>query len=577
MKIIFWLSLTILILFRSLQAKSDQLELRLETYLDGISRFGFSGAVIIADANHIIFYKPYGLADRKTGRKITSHTIFTTGSITKLFTALLIMKLAARHLLDLDDPISLFIPSVPVDKKKITIRNLLMHTSGLKRNGLEGGDTNLNATREAVLENICKSDLLFTPGSVQSYSNIAYTLLAIIAENICGLPYEELLYIELFKPAGMFQTGYLIPAYKDVDLAKGYKGDKEIDALIRLPKLADGLTWNVRGNGGIHTNLFDMYRFYLSLRGGDFLTLTILESMFEKPALDISSDKYYGIGFEIEREDSLLDISHSGGNGYFSADFHWLIHEGKMFYLSCNDGEINIGQISENIQKIIRDKEIPMPPQVIPLPADSLIIYTGCYVLDDGDTITVNLDENNLKLNASSEQGIKMIFGIQSDDSDSTLIKLRQKSKNILCQEFKGDFNQKFIAMKKHTSLESLKRYHQYDAAYWDKQFGIFKNVQILGSYGSYEFLLVLLKINFNKGAAAEVYTWKKGVLVNISVYPDLRQFDLTRILYPLSHQIFQSYQINSPVISKAEFLFLNSQNNPDTLIVNGYQAVRLK
>ncbi len=531
----------------------------------------------MGETNGIIFHKPYGLADRETGRKNTSHTVFTANSITKLFTALLTMKLQSEKLLDLDDRISQHILNVPEDKKNITIRHLLTHTAGIKRNGLAGGDTNLEATREVVLENVLNSDLPFPPGARQEYSNIGYTLLAIIAENITNNSYENLLFKKILKPSRMFQTGYLLPDYKDADLAKGYRGDKKIEAVINLPQLADGLTWNIRGNGGLHSNIFDMYRFYLALNKEIFIEKGLLEIMLKKPIDNLQDNKYHGIGFEVEIENNLRDVSHSGGNGYFSADFHWLIDEGKMFYIATNDGSINIGQVSNNIKKIIRNQSVEMPPKIVFLSTDSLKHYTSSYLSESDDTVEIEIEDENLKLTADTDEGIQAIFGLKSKDSEKELHNLAQKSKEILHQEFSGNFKPKFLAMNKSTSVESLKRYHQYDAKYWKEQFGEFKKVQIIATAGSTEYAAVLLKINFDNGAAAEIYTWKKGILSNISVYPDWSQFEFGKKIYPLTNERFQSYSINSPIITTVQFLFERNTSKLIGLIVNDEQLEFVK
>lgn len=545
----------------------ENLQKSVDEYFDRLSRFGFSGNLIIGDRNGVIYYTAKGLANRESGKKITSNTVFTTGSITKLFTALLIIQLNSEAKLKLNDKISFYLPKVPKDKQEITIKHLLTHTSGLKRNGLEGGDTNLMATREAVLNNVLNSPPLFQPGTRQEYSNIGYTLLAMIAENITNINYERLLYEKILKPSGMFQTGYLIPNYKEIDLAKGYRNDKSIEAVINLPQLKDGLTWNIRGNGGLHSNLFDMYRFYLALDKGIIIDKNHLLQMFKKPIQSLNNNDYYGIGFNIATDKGLKDISHSGGNGYFSADFHWLIDENLMFYISTNEGSINMENLSNNVKKLLRNQRILMPPKILELDQDSLKQYQGTYIIDSGDSIEVEFNNENLQISADSEKGIEAIYGVVSNSSK----KLAEKSKEILAEEFNGNFEPKYLAMNKSTSIDNLKKYHGYDASDWQKNFGDYQDIKVIAHTGSNEFSSVILKINFKNGAAAEVYTWKNGVLSNISVYPDWKKFKVVKDIYPISLTEFQSFDINSPLISTLKFDTENKDKG--ILTINGYKA----
>lgn len=443
---------------------TNELNTRLGAYFDGISQIGFSGTVLIGNKDGILFHNGYGLADKETGRQIDPGTIFTTGSITKVFTAVLIVKMASEGLLQLDDPISNYLEKVPVDKKDITLYHLLAHTSGLKRNGLDGGDTNLEATREAVLKNVLQSELLFKPGSKQEYSNIGYTLLAMIAENVTQKKYENLLYEKILQPASMFQTGYLIPKYTETQLAKGYRGEKEIPAVIKLPQLSDGLTWNLRGNGGLHSNLFDIYRLYLSLENESIITSETLSKMFKQPIDHVYPNKFHGIGFEVLNENGLRDITHNGGNGYFLADFHWLIDEGFMFYIALNNGELNISQISRNLKKILRGHDIYLPSKIVEIDTNGLKKYVGNYVLDSGDTIFVRLKDSHLELSAESKKAIDALYGVEKQKAQKVIADYPFNSKEILEQEFKANFEPKYLAMDKSSTIETLERYHGYDA-----------------------------------------------------------------------------------------------------------------
>lgn len=573
MKTIFTITFILAGIVNSLYAQTTNLETKLDDYFNGLEQFGFSGTVIVGDKTGIIYSSPFGFADKKEKRKNTSSTVFTTGSITKIFTALIILDLENKDSLSLDDSISKFIKNVPCDKTDITIRHLLSHTSGIKRNGLPGGDTNLEATRKAVLRNVLNSELLFEPGEKQEYSNIAYTLLAIIAENIVGDDYEDIFYETIAKPAKMYQTGYHLPQYKDVDLAKGYRGDKEIPAVINLPQLDDGLTWNLRGNGGIHSNIFDMYRFFIALSNNHLIDHNILQTMIQKPSIYGNKNKYYGLGFEVLIEKNKKELSHSGGNGYFASYFHWSIDEGKMFYIATNEGSLNISQISENVKNIISYQPYNEPPKLREVSDASLKKSEGWYRLSDKDSLKIEANSTYLNLTTQSNTLIKNIYNGMSPSVEEVASKYATESKRVLEQEFIGNYNPKYEAMNGGTSISNLKRYHSYDADYWRENFGLYKSVEVLAAAGIEEFTSVLLKINFESGAAAELYTWRNGVLSNISVIPDWTDFEFSTKLYPIWPSGFQSYNIGNPLHVNAKF---NLKENESVLIFGEMQLKRM-
>lgn len=122
----------------------------------------------------------------------------------------------------------------------------------------------------------------------------------------------------------MYRTGYLRPGYRDEELATGYRGEGALEAVIRQPMLPDGPTWNLRGNGGLHSDPYDIYRWFQALRRGEVLRAATVDEMTRGRVELPGGGGSYGYGFELARTGrGTRDVSHSGGNGYFAADFHW--------------------------------------------------------------------------------------------------------------------------------------------------------------------------------------------------------------------------------------------------------------
>jgi CubicO group peptidase (beta-lactamase class C family) len=191
-------------------------------YLDTLDRAGFSGVVLVEYRGETVISDGYGYSDIAKGRRNTPQTVFDIGSITKQFTAAAIMKLEMEGKLSTEDSLSKFFRDVPPDKSCITLHHLLRHSSGLRSNI---GDDYDSISTISFIDSVLHSPLRFPCGTAFSYSNIGYSLLAIIVERTSGLPYETYLYENLWRPAGMKNTGYRRPDFDRELIATGYHND----------------------------------------------------------------------------------------------------------------------------------------------------------------------------------------------------------------------------------------------------------------------------------------------------------------------------------------------------------------
>lgn len=173
---------------------------------------GSPGAnVLIMKDNRVIYQNSFGMANLEQDIPITQDTVFQVGSNSKQFTAFAILLLSAEGKLALDDDIHKYLPQIPDFGKRITIRNLLNHTSGLRDNAelmwLTGWLAEDLETQERVLRLAChQKDLNFDPGTQFLYSNTGYCLLAEIVAKVSGQTFAEFSQQRIFKPLGMKHT-----------------------------------------------------------------------------------------------------------------------------------------------------------------------------------------------------------------------------------------------------------------------------------------------------------------------------------------------------------------------------------
>ncbi|MFQ5769423.1 MAG: serine hydrolase domain-containing protein, partial [bacterium] len=341
-----------------------EVQTRLDEYMNRLSFLGFSGALLVAKDGEVIFSKGYGMADRARQIPVTTETVFTTGSITKQFSAAAILKLEMQGKLSVHDPITKYFKKVPQDKTSITLHHLLTHTAGFKPAlGYDFAEIN----REEFVQLALNSSLNHAPGEVYEYSNVGFSLLAAIVEQVSGQSYDAFLQKYLFKPAGMSKTGYVAPNWKRDEMAHGYKGDKDWGTFLDHPRADDGPYWHLRGNGGILSTVGDMYKWHLALEGKKVLSEEAKRKLYTPYVREgKGADSFYGYGWSIvtTRRGTRL-ITHNGGNPYFSADFLRYVDEDVVIYMVANTAEQRATRHSRQIARIVFGYDYILPSTVI--------------------------------------------------------------------------------------------------------------------------------------------------------------------------------------------------------------------
>ncbi|MFN2601858.1 MAG: serine hydrolase domain-containing protein [Gemmatimonadaceae bacterium] len=250
---------------------------KIDSTLVQAERDGFSGVALVAKNGDIILEKGYGMANRAKSIPMTPATIVQIGSNTKDFTAVAVLQLIERGRLKFTDSIGKFFQNVPADKRGATIEMLLKHRAGFPE--YMGGDFD-PVTRDDEIRHALDAPLRFPPGNGRAYSNVGYSLLGAIIEQISGKSYDEYLRDEILKPAGLENTGFLLPRFDTTRLAHGYSNGIDRGTMLAKPHAADGPYWNLRANGGMLSTVSDMYRFYDVLGGKKLLKAQTRDLMF---------------------------------------------------------------------------------------------------------------------------------------------------------------------------------------------------------------------------------------------------------------------------------------------------------
>ena len=265
--------------FSAAARPKDPLPAALDAYmLARVKVNDFSGAVLVARKGKILLSRGYGEANREWKVPISPTTKFRIGSITKQFTATLIMQLQEQHKLNVPDPICQYLDPCPEVWKPITIRQLLSHTAGIPNYTDEPGFDQkepLHWSVDKLIEMFRNKPLDFAPGSDWRYSNSGYVLLGAIIEKITGKSFEDMLKEQILVPVGMSDSGI---DHREVVLDRRAAGYSLKDGVVVNATFVD-LSWAYSA-GAMYSTTLDMYKWDRALRGESVLPRVALKEMW---------------------------------------------------------------------------------------------------------------------------------------------------------------------------------------------------------------------------------------------------------------------------------------------------------
>ena len=248
----------------------------------------FPGAAVIVIHNgKILLSKGYGYANIKNNQPNTPLSVFRLGSITKQFTSMAIMQLYDKKMLNLDDHADKYIQGT-INGDKITIKNLLTHTSGVTQS--------------------LDADLAFTPGSQISYSNTGYNLLGKIIEKVSGMSYEKYLQANIFKPLGMNNTGFEYPDIKIATMSTPYIYDEKGS----YHDMGKSDVSGAFAAGALYSTTEDMFKWDQALYTEKLVKASTLNEAFSQTTLNDGSKIKYGYGWMVDQKGKLKEVGHGG-------------------------------------------------------------------------------------------------------------------------------------------------------------------------------------------------------------------------------------------------------------------------
>jgi CubicO group peptidase (beta-lactamase class C family) len=273
----------------------------------------FMGSVLVARGDKVLFSKGYGFANLEWDIPNTPDTKFRIGSLSKQFTAVLILKLEEQGKLSVSDPVKKYFANAPAAWDKITLFHLLTHTSGLPDFTNLPDYPNLQTlptTATQIMARFLDKPLEFQPGEKFKYCNSGYVVLTAVVEKVAGVPYEKFLQEQILTPVGLKDSGY-DSAWRVIHhRATGYLLDA--DNQIQNSKFIDMTV--PQGAGALYSTTEDLLKWELAMFGGKVLK----PASFEKMTTPVKNN--YGFGLFVRTVNKRRMIEHTGGIDGFNTD-----------------------------------------------------------------------------------------------------------------------------------------------------------------------------------------------------------------------------------------------------------------
>jgi len=323
-------------------------------------------AVGVIRDGKLIYSKGYGMADLEHDVPLTPDSVFYAASVSKQFVTMAVLLLEEQGKLELDDEIQKYLPDFPRYEGKLTIRNFIHHTSGVRDSltlwNLAGRDIYDHIPKEAMYELLKRQkELNFTPGEQYLYSNACYFMLAMIVEKVSGQTIREFADEQMFKPLGMKDTHFHDDMYHIVK-NRAFSYSPSPNGYRNLI-----MRFDLVGSGGLYTTVNDLYlwdqNFYDNKlgKGGPEL----IRKMQEDGRLNSGESAGYAFGLQNGSHKGLKTVEHGGSlAGYRTYLIRYPEQNFSVIVLANVSGFNSGGKAREVAEVFLKDRFIGNPEPV---------------------------------------------------------------------------------------------------------------------------------------------------------------------------------------------------------------------
>ncbi len=360
----------------------------------------FMGTVLVAEGDHILLDQGYGMADLEWNIPNAPEVKFRLGSLTKQFTATLILLLQQDGKLHIEDPVARYLPDAPKSWEKITLTNLLGHTSGIPNFTSDKDFAAWGMSPHTVAEEIAffsDKPLEFEPGSKFSYSNSNYEVLGAVIEKVTGEKYGDLLRKRIFQPLGMQDTGLDTDELILPKRAQGYSPSK--DGLVHARSESMTVPWAA---GSIYSTTGDLLRWEKALFGGKVLNDASLAAM------TTAGKGNYGLGVGVVQQSGVTVIQHGGGIEGFNTQLAYIPDRKITVVVLSNVNGMAPGAMGSQLLDVAMGKPVILASErkFVPIAKEELQKFTGVYDVNPIFALTIAVSGDSLTVQGSRQPAV---------------------------------------------------------------------------------------------------------------------------------------------------------------------------
>lgn len=403
--------------------------------MDQIARYyvtrQFSGAVLVARGDKVLFSKGYEFANLEWRIPNTTATKFRIGSVTKQFTAAAVLLLEERGRLKVDDLVKTYFPEAPVTWGNITLAQLLSHTAGIPNYTDRPDMMQFSArhmTPTEIVNTVRDRPLDFVPGAQMRYSNTGYVLLGIVIEKASGMTYEKFLQENFWTPLGMKETGYDESAKVIPQRASGYAPGPAGPVNSYYVDMSTPFS-----AGALYSTVGDLLIWERALFGKRVLSDASLQKMTTPNKND------YGFGLSISTQAGRKVITHSGGISGFNSNLTYYPDEQVVVVVLSNMSG-GADEVAAKLGALALGEVVTLPSERKPVavPKGVLEKYVGTYQLGPAFNIWFTVDGVQLFSQATGQPKFPLVA-----ESDTVFYPLAFEAR----LEFQKDSSGKVISV----------------------------------------------------------------------------------------------------------------------------------
>jgi len=366
------------------------------------------GTVLVARGDEILLNKGFGKANIGQNSLNGPDTKFRIGSLTKQFTAVLILLLQQDGKLHIEDPIRKYLPDAPGSWDKITLVDLLGHSSGIPeiqsdpKFRIWAMSPHTHAEEFILFKN---RPLDFEPGTKNQYSNSNYLVLGAVIEKVTGKDYGMLLRERIFEPLGMNDSGVDKDGLVLSNRAQGY--NNENGRLAPAPSESMSVPWSA---GAIYSTANDLLRWERGLFGGTVISKTSLTAMTTQDRV------HHGLGVDVSMEDGTEVVDHNGAIEGFVCHMAYLPKSNVAVIVLGNVFGGAPPSMGDQLVETMLGKKVTLASErkSVPITNEELAKFVGTYSMSNGWTFTFTVKANALLLNASGQIVPLLYQGVES-------------------------------------------------------------------------------------------------------------------------------------------------------------------